>query len=157
MVFEDIYKTYYPRIYRLCMGYTNDEDQAKDLAQETFIAVWKHLPGFRNEAGIGTWVYRIATNQCLRAVEKAQRIVHTELPAELPEAPSHNREEQLQQLYRCIATLKETERIIISLVLEGLPYAEIAEIAGISEGNVRVKVHRIKDQLTQQMNKHGQL
>ena len=157
MVFEEIYKAYYPRIYRLCMGYTNDEDLAKDLAQETFIAVWKHLPGFRNEAGIGTWIYRIATNQCLRAIEKAQRVVYTGLPGELQEMPSFSREEQLQQLYRCIATLKETERIIISLVLEGLPHAEIAQIVGISEGNVRVKVYRIKEQLTQQMKQYGQL
>jgi len=157
MVFEDVYNEYYPRVYRLCMGYTNDEEHARDLTQETFIAVWKHLPGFRNEASVGTWVYRIATNQCLRAVAKAQRIVHSELPLEMKEAPPSDTEEKLQLLYKCISMLKETERIIISLVLEGLPHAEIAAIAGLSEGNVRVKVHRIKEQLTQKMKQYGSL
>lgn len=157
MVFEDIYSEYYPRVYRLCMGYANDDARAKDMTQEIFIAIWKSLDGFRHEAAVGTWVYRIATNHCLRAVAKESRVVHTELPQQLPEAPAPDTEERLKLLYRCIAELKETERIIISLVLEGLPQAEIAAIAGLSEGNTRVKVHRIKEQLTQKMKRHGQL
>ncbi len=154
MIFEDIYSTFYPRVYRLCMGYTADEDKAKDLAQEIFIAVWKHLPGFRNEAAVGTWVYRIATNHCLRATAKEQRII-SELPLQMSEAPVPDTEEKLQLLYKCIASLKEADRIIISLVLEGLPQAEIAHIAGLSEGNVRVKIHRIKELLTQKIKSYG--
>ncbi len=157
MVFEDLYGQYYPKVYRLCMGYTNDEELAKDMVQDIFIAVWKHLPGFRNEASVGTWVYRIATNHCLRAVEKEQRNAVIGLPEQLPEAPAANIEEQLQLLYQCIAMLKETDRIIIALVLEGLPQAEIAAIAGLSEGNIRVKVHRIKEQLTQKIKEHGRV
>lgn len=63
-MFEEVYKNYWQKIYRLCMGYVNDQDLAQDLAQEVFIIVYKKLPDFRNEAKIGTWIFRIATNIC---------------------------------------------------------------------------------------------
>jgi RNA polymerase sigma-70 factor (ECF subfamily) len=155
MVFEEIYAQYAPKIFRLCMGYVNDHEQAQDLTQETFIAVWQHLSSFRGESGIGTWIFRIASNNCLRSMEKKKRIVQAELPVQLAEVKEETKEEKLQLLYRCIATLEETERIIISLVLEDLPQAEIAAIVGLSEGNTRVKIHRIKEKLSQKMKQHG--
>ena len=51
--FETIYKANWQKVFRLCMGYVNDIDVAKDLAQETFIKVWTQLPKFRNESSIG--------------------------------------------------------------------------------------------------------
>ncbi len=72
MIFEEIYEAYWSKIYRLCMGYVNDAEWAKDIAQETFITVWQQLPKFRNESAIGTWIFRIASNNCLRQLEKKQ-------------------------------------------------------------------------------------
>jgi RNA polymerase sigma-70 factor (ECF subfamily) len=154
--FEDLYNRYAPQIFRVCLGYTNDADQAKDLVQETFISVWKNLDGFRNQSQVSTWIFRIATNHCLRAIEVAKRMPAAELPFELAETVEESPEEKLTFLYRCIAELEETERIIISLELEGLPQAQIAEVVGLSSGNVRVKVHRIKDKLTQKFKAYGQ-
>jgi len=54
MSFEEIYIGHYSKVFRLCMGYVNDADWAKDLAQETFINVWQKLHQFRNESAIGT-------------------------------------------------------------------------------------------------------
>ena len=59
-------------------------------------------------------------------------------------------------MYKCIAELPETERIIISLELEDIRQAEIATIVGLSEANVRVKIHRIKEKLTQKFKENGQ-
>lgn len=155
--FEEIYNLYAPQIYRVCLGYTNDADQAKDLVQETFIAVWKNLPGFRNESQISTWIFRIATNHCLRALEVSRRMPRTELPFHLADSADESPEEKLKILYKCIAELEETDRIIISLELEGLPQAEIAAVVGISSGNVRVKIHRIKEKLAQKFKAYEQL
>jgi RNA polymerase sigma-70 factor (ECF subfamily) len=69
------------------------------------------------------------------------------LPLDLSAPIEESLEEKVSILYRCIGELEETERIIISLELEGLPQAEIASVVGLSNGNVRVKVHRIKDKL----------
>lgn len=156
MVFEDIYKAYWQKIFRLCMGYINDYDLAQDMAQETFIIVWQQLPKFRNEANISTWIFRIASNKCLRQIEKKTRFIKAELPINLKQEKEENIEPQIQFLYKCISELPETDRIIISLELENIKQSEIAIIVGLSEVNIRVKIHRIKEKLTQKFKENEQ-
>ena len=138
------------------MGYLNDHEHARDLVQETFISVWQNLNAFRNESAVSTWIFRIATNNCLRALERKKRTTFEALPYDLPESIEAPIEEKLQFLYTCIAALQETDRIVISLALEDLPHLEIAEIVGISHANVRVKLHRIKENLANKFREHGQ-
>lgn len=154
--FKEIYAQYAPQVYRVCMGYVNDAEQAKDLTQETFIAVWQHLPSFRGQSLLSTWIFRIATNNCLRAIEKSKRVTTDELPFEIHTWQAESQDEKLTFLYNCIAGLEEMERIIISLVLEDVPQAEIAAIVGLSNGNVRVKIHRIKEKLAIKFKAYGQ-
>jgi RNA polymerase sigma-70 factor (ECF subfamily) len=156
MEFELIYKEYWGKIFRLCMGYVNDYELARDMAQETFIKVWQHLPEFRNEAAVGTWIFRIATNHCLRQLEQRRQMPPAEFPANLPEEERMDKEPQIQLLYRSIAELPEIDRIIISLELEEVRQAEIAQIVGLSESNVRVRIHRIKEVLTRKMRGNGE-
>lgn len=155
MDFDHIYKTYWQRIFRLCMGYVNNYSLAQDLTQETFIIVWKQLPKFRKESSIGTWIFRIASNNCLRHIEVERRIKQTDLPVNIKEEISTSVEPQIQFLYKCISELKEIDRIVISLELEELNQAEIAKIVGLSEVNVRVKIHRIKEKLMQKFKENG--
>ncbi len=156
MEFEAIYKSYWQKIFRLCMGYVNDFDLAQDLAQETFIIVFQQLPKFRNESNIGTWIFRIASNTCLRQIEKEKRIIKTPLPLTLKEETNESIEPQIQLLYKFISELPETDRIIISLELEDIKQAEIASIVGLSEANVRLKIHRIKEKLTLKFKENGE-
>ena len=154
MTFEEIHKVFWPKVYRQCMGYMNDHDTAKDITQETFIKVWQHLPKFRNESSIGTWVFRIAVNSCLRQISKDKKMPKSEFPNELVEEILVNNEPQVEFLYKCISELPEVERIIISLELEDLKQKEIAKIVGLSEGNVRVRIHRIKEKLTKKFQQY---
>jgi len=132
------------------------KDAANDLAQETFIKVWKQLPKFRNEASIGTWIFRIASNTCLRHIQKENRMPKSELPLEIKDdVLETNIEKDTQLLYQYISELQEVERIIISLELEDMNQKEIAKIVGLSEGNIRVKIHRIKEKLTQKFKSNG--
>jgi RNA polymerase sigma-70 factor (ECF subfamily) len=156
MVFEEVYKNYWQKIFRLCMGYTNDYELAQDMAQDTFIIVWQQLPKFRQEANIGTWIYKIATNNCLQLIEKQNRFSKAELPLNLVEEKQANIEPQIKLLYKFISELPEADRIIISLELENIKQAEIANIVGLSEANIRVKIHRIKEKLTQKFKQNGQ-
>ena len=139
------------------MGYVNDKDWAKDLTQETFIQVWQNLDKFRNESSIGTWIFRIASNICLRQIERSSKMQKTEVPFQIEDKKEETLTEQIELLYKCINTLEESDRLIISLVLEDLPQRDIATITGISEGNIRVKIHRIKQTLTQRFNEHAKL
>ena len=156
MVFEDIYRDYWNKVFRICMGYVNDRDLAKDMAQETFILIWRKLPQFRNESAVGTWIYRIASNNCLRQIERSNRMPKTGLPEQIEDTLEPDIEWQSRLLYKCIAELPETDRIIISLELEDVKQAEIAKITGLSESNVRVKIFRIKEKLTQKFKQYEQ-
>src|ERR1700748_2993465 len=111
MIFEDIYRIYWNKVFRICMGYVNDHDWAKDIAQETFITIWQQLPKFRQEAAIGTWIFRIAANNCLRKIERQSRMPRSEMPEEIAEHVVHNQEPAMQFLYKCIAELPETDRL----------------------------------------------
>ncbi|MCT2407460.1 RNA polymerase sigma factor [Chryseobacterium antibioticum] len=155
MVFEDIYELYWQKIFRLCMGYVNNSELAQDLAQETFIIVWRQLPKFRNESSIGTWIFRIASNNCLKQIEKEKRFTKADLPVHLEEKKQESLEPQIQMLYQFISELPETDRIIISLELEEVKQTEIAGIVGLSESNIRVRIHRIKEKLTKRFKENG--
>ncbi|MCD8178851.1 MAG: sigma-70 family RNA polymerase sigma factor [Tannerellaceae bacterium] len=148
MEFEIIYKKYWDKIFRVCMGYVNDWNLAQDMTQETFIKVWQYLPTFRNDADPGTWIFRIATNVCLRQLEYDKRFGSIKLTMDLAEEEKTDTEMQVRLLYKYISELPEIDRIIISLKLEDIRQSEIARIVGLSENNVRVKIHRIKTQLT---------
>lgn len=158
--FKKIFEANSKKIYHLCYGYTGDEDSANDLMQETFLKVWQNLDKFRNQAMISTWIYRIAVNTCLTYLRSEKRQAKDELTPELEETTGEvisEKNEQVAQLYKCISKLEETERIIITMVLDEVPYPEIAEISGISEGNLRVKVFRIKQKLTELYNQYERL
>jgi RNA polymerase sigma factor (sigma-70 family) len=156
-LFKEIFKSNSKKIYHLCYGYTGDNDAANDLMQETFMKVWQSLDKFRNQAMISTWIYRIAVNTCLSWLRVEKRRAKDELTDAIIETQKEEvseKNEQVALLYKCISQLEETERIIISMVLDEVPYSEIAEISGVSEGNLRVKIHRIKHKLTEIYNRY---
>lgn len=151
-LFQQLFEANSKKVYNLCYGYTGDSDSANDLMQDTFIKVWQNLDKFRNQAQLSTWIYRIAVNTCLSYLRTAKRRATDELNDTIienyTEEPSE-KHEQIALLYKSIAQLEENERLIITMVLDEVPYPEIAEIAGVSEGNLRVKIHRIKHKLTE--------
>ena len=160
VAFRSIFEANSKKIFHLCLGYTGDGDAANDLLQETFLKVWQNLDKFRNQAMISTWIYRIAVNPCLTYLRSEKRQAKDELTETIAETRAEEfteKNEQVALLYKCIAKLEETERIIITMVLDEIPYPEIAEISGISEGNLRVKIHRIKFKLTELYNHHERL
>ena len=73
MDFENLYHHYSPKIFRLCLGYFNDVHQAKDITQETFITVFEQLKNLKNQNNILGWIFKIATNKCLRQIENENR------------------------------------------------------------------------------------
>lgn len=155
MDFNKLYEEYWNKIYRLCMGYIYDHDQAKDLAQETFITVWEKLSTFRNEASIGTWIFRIATNTCLSQIKKNEKLSKAEILLADEDNDNPELDQEIKLLYQFISELAELDRIIISLELEGIKQQEISKIVGLSDANIRVKIHRIKEKLNTKFKNHG--
>lgn len=153
MNFEHIYRTYWNKVFRLCLSYFNDEALAQDMAQDVFVRVWRYLPTFRGEASVGTWIFRIATNVCLRQSERQKHVSRVPLSDGVLQEQSDDRPMQVQALYKAIARLPEIDRLMISLYLEDTRQAEIARIIGITEANVRVRIHRIKLMLAKEIGK----
>jgi RNA polymerase sigma factor (sigma-70 family) len=161
-IFKEIFQANSKKIYHLCFGYTGDDAAANDLLQETFLKVWQNLDKFRNQSMISTWIYRIAVNTCLTYLKKEKRQAKDELTPNIIENKEEDfadreKQEQVKTLYVCISKLDENERIIITMVMDEVPYPEIADVSGISEGNLRVKIHRIKHKLTELYNQHERL
>lgn len=156
--FEEIYAQHRDRIFRLCLGFAKGDEAAQDLFQEILIKVWKHLDSFRGESEISTWLYRIAYNTAITfsAKEKKLETKQTKLPDNLnlmdPEYSHSEKDFQVNLLYQAIGELSELDRIIATLLLENTSYRGIAEISGISENYVAVKVNRIKFTLSKKLN-----
>lgn len=157
--FDSLYREFSGRIYKLCLSYAGDRLFADDLHQETWIAVWNSLPKFRGDSQIGTWIYRIAINTCLVGLkkEKPREGASEKILAQLVHQETEDNSKEINRLYESISQLKESDRIIITLVLEEKPYPEIAEITGITENNLRVKIHRIKKELHEIYQSHGRI
>ncbi|MFI2743134.1 RNA polymerase sigma factor [Zhouia sp. PK063] len=157
MNFNQLYTAYSPKIYRVCLGYLNDIDLAKDIMQETFITAWENLQMFRGDAKIETWIYRIATNKCLRQLQYEKRERTADLPFHIPDEHQevYKEDDRVLLLRQCIAELKEIDRLIISLYLEELSQQKIADIVGMSHENVRIRVHRIKEKLGKKIKANG--
>lgn len=157
--FTHLYNEFGPGIYKLCLGYTGNATLAEDLLHEAFISVWNNMDQFRGDASWSTWIYRIAVNTCLSHLRKNKaKTVDLEIPslAQLQDE-TNNKEQEVQLLYKSISRLSEADRLIISLVLDDKPYEEIAQITGITANNLRVKIHRIKKQLTEIYNSYAKL
>lgn len=142
-------------IGKVCSIYCNHKEDYEDLFQEITYHAWKGFPSFRGEAKFSTWLYRIALNTAISSFRKRKPVIElvTNLPDDLSEQIIEKNEQQ-QQLLWAIKQLNEAERAIIALYLEEMSYREIAEIIGISENNVGVKINRIKNKLSQILN-HG--
>ncbi len=159
-LFIEVYHSHKDKIYRLCMGFVREKALADDLFQEILIKIWSHIGSFRRQSEISTWVYRIAYNTAITFSAKEKKNMNRHAPActmDIPDQESSGpeQERQLQKLYEAIGDLHETERVIATLLLENTPYKIIAEITGISENYVAVKVNRIKSSLTQKLNPNG--
>lgn len=158
--FETIYKENQARVYRICLGYVNgNAEMAKDLTQEVFIKIWKHLKDFRSESKISTWIYRIAVNTCLMELRKKKYVdieSVSEMETESSSVGEIEKESRFTKMYDCIYKLKKEDRTLILLDLEEVPQKEIAEILGISHEAIRVRIHRIKKSLTKCV-QHGNI
>lgn len=136
-------------VMQLCMGFVKgDQDQAKDLTQEVFIQVWNNLQSFRQESSPKTWIYRITVNTCLNHLKKQksqdEKLGEILRNQETTEEIEFTETDPSKMLFEAMSKLSEVDRLVTGLLLEDVPQEEIAAILGITEVNLRVKIHRIK-------------
>jgi RNA polymerase sigma-70 factor (ECF subfamily) len=136
-------------IYKLVSVYATDAEEKKDLYQEILLQSWRSFNSFRGDSKFSTWLYRVSLNTILTLRRKQVPVDYYATLEPFHDvssatAPS-DRSLGLQAALRC---LSETDRAIATLHLEGYEHAEIADVIGISNNHVAVKLHRIKQQLS---------
>ncbi|MEY3415921.1 MAG: hypothetical protein RL060_32 [Bacteroidota bacterium] len=147
--FNLIVKKYQQKVYSLTRKMVIDHDDANDLTQDTFIKVWNNLENFRQDAQLFTWIYRIATNECLNFLAKKRRkffvpIVDVEahLSSYIDQGKYITGDEIQLKLQKAILTLPEKQRLVFNMkYFEELKYEEISDIVGTSVGALKASYH----------------
>jgi RNA polymerase sigma-70 factor (ECF subfamily) len=145
--FAELMERYAGPIRRLCGAYAASAADREDLCQEIFVAVWRALPGFRGDASVRTWLYRIAHNVALtwQARDRRRRSRETHLDVDVP--ADEQSDLRRLALNRAIAEMNPVDRTLTLLWLEGLSAAEIEAVTGVKSGTVAVRLSRIRKQL----------
>ena len=162
-LYEEAVATHQAALNRLARGYEADADRRRDLLQLIHIAIWQSLSTFNGRCSLSTWVYRVAHNvaatHILRNRRDSARLVDIEaLEAEPGFADGQieaDRRDEVASLLTLVRGLKPLDRQIILLYLEGEPASSVAEVTGLSPGNVATKIHRIKKLLRRQFDEGG--
>jgi RNA polymerase sigma-70 factor (ECF subfamily) len=151
--FLDIIREHERMIHKICNLYTSDVSEKQDLFQEIILQLWKSFKGFRNEAKISTWMYRIALNTALTHLRRSKTKVSLSFTSfineNIAEENDNFDQERTNLLHNAIAKLTELEKAIVMLYLDDNSYEEMEEVLGIKQGTLRVKMNRIKEKLRQ--------
>lgn len=141
---------YQQKIYWHVRRFVLDHDDANDLVQDIFIKVWKNLDKFRADAQLYTWIYRIATNECITFLNRKKHTMNISLDDEssgfladtLTETSYFNGDQAQVKLQEALLTLPDKQRLVFNMkYFDDLKYEEISEIVGTSVGALKASYH----------------
>ncbi len=135
-------------IHKICRLYRNAKEDREDLFQEIVFQLWRSISSYKGDAKITTWIYRIALNTAIAVFRKGKPDISfsDDLPDHV-EQINENQDDRHEQLFDALKKLDDAEKALITLYFEDISYKEIADIVGISENYVAVKLNRIKTKL----------
>jgi len=144
-------------VMKVARAYTLTHEECQDLAQEILLEAWRSLPKFEQRASAATWFYRVALHTAMNwhRKDKPRRVRQQPLLdvhiVATDGAESAAQREIVEQLYSAIHRLPKADAALVLLYLDELSYREMAEVLGISESNVGVKLNRAKKALGELM------
>lgn len=159
--FNLLVRAYQQRVYWHVRKMVIDHDDADDLTQEVFIKVYKAIGSFREDSQLFTWIYRIATNECLTFLNKKRRRfflpledVGKELSTKLDNSPELSGEDIQKKLQKALLILPDKQRLVFNMkYFDDLSYEDMSEITNTSVGALKASFHhavkKIEDYLTQ--------
>ena len=145
---------------KVARAYTLTHEECQDLAQEILLEAWRSLPKFEHRASAATWFYRVALHTAMnwkrkdnprRSSQRPLLEVHDAATDKSNSAEQAQQQEIVDQLYCAIHQLPKTDAALVLLYLDELSYREMADVLGISESNVGVKLNRAKKALSELM------
>ncbi len=159
--FELIVKNYHMMVYTLAYRVLKNREEAEELAQDVFLKVYQSLAKFNRKSKLSTWIYRITYNASINKYKSQKRKIDAiELDNSIEFSISNSSDalhdisfkEKREIINDSILKLPETEKIIVTLYyFEELPIKEVAEIVGITPQNVKIKLHRSRKKLYEEL------
>jgi RNA polymerase sigma-70 factor (ECF subfamily) len=151
--FDALYRRFAKSVHSILLARVPAKD-SEDLTQEVFLAAHRALPTLRDESAIGPWLHAMARNLAADHMRRRVRRVETDMP-DLAAPPSSNGELRDRVLAH-IRSLPEAYReTLLMRLVDGLPGPDIAEATGLTEGSVRVNLHRGMELLRERLRKEG--
>ena len=152
--FEELYREHFSGVYRYALSLCRNAALAEELTQETFFRAMENMDGFRGQCSLFVWLCQITKNQYLTLCRKRKHLSEEEAPeasGEGPEADLFDREDA-RQLHRLLHGLPEPYKEVFSLRVFGeLPFSQIGELFGKSDGWARLIFYRAKNELRRQI------
>ena len=147
--FNMLVRAYQQKVYWLVRKMVIDHDDADDLTQEVFIKIHKAIDNFRGDSQLYTWIYRIATNECLTFLAKKKRRfflpledVSKELSSKIDSAPYLTGDDIQKKLQKALLTLPDKQRLVFNMkYYDDLPYEDISQITKTSVGALKASYH----------------
>jgi RNA polymerase sigma-70 factor, ECF subfamily len=170
--FGEIVRRWERRIFALAYGILGSPEDARDAAQETFIAAYRNLQGFRGDARVSSWLHRIAVNQCITRQRRARVRHETGIEDErdaagesflatadnASPATSAERREAAEAVRRAVAALPpELREVVLMKEFEELTFQEIADALGIPLSTVKSRLYTALRQLRLRLGRFGQV
>ena len=153
VTFEEVLKEFEQPLYWHIRRMVASHDDASDILQETFIHIYKGLSSLREIAALRSWVYRIATNECLRFLSRRKEISLTEensfLADQLESSPGVDLSDGTAlRFQKAVLSLSPQQRTVFTLrYYDDLSYEEIAEVTGSSVQTLKVAYHYAKEKI----------
>lgn len=153
-LYEEAVRTHGAALDRLVRAYEADPEVRRDLLQDVHLALWRSFESFDARCSLRTWIYRVAHNVAASHVARSRRANSQQLVSIEAIDPADSRVDAeaiasrnlaLDRLTDLIRKLKPLDRQLMLLFLEGVDASGIAEVTGLSPGNVATKIHRIKN------------
>lgn len=146
-------------IYKISRMYVDNETDQEDLYQEIVYQLWKSYKSFKGDSQFSTWMYRVSLNTAISffKVENNQKKIkfNLQIQEKIDENIFSENSNKLDFIYKAINQLNDFDKAFIFLYLEGLSHKEIGGNLGISEGNARVRLNRIKTKLEKKLKKYS--
>ena len=137
-------------IHKLSYLYSNSREEYEDLQQEISYQILKSYPKFNNKSKLSTWVYKVALFTALAFLRKRKKqLVYT---TNIPEWIAEEEDDNWPEVLSAIKALPDVEKSLIFLYLEDHSYKEMANITGLTESNIGVRLNRIKNKLKSKLN-----
>ena len=157
--FRRLVKKYQQPIYWHIRRMVVSHDDAKDVLQETFLRIFRNLNAFRSDSSLSTWIYRIATNECLRWLDKrkeefiSDEEVHQELLNQLMASEYVDYDQAMEvRFQKAILSLPDKQRLVFNLrYYDDLSYEAMKEITGSTIESLKVNYHLAKEKIKQYM------